>query len=397
MKNKKVILSMIILMITLVFYSCSDDQSEILTSSQSDKTSEIPDISENGQNPDDADLQSADNSRRGFIYLQSNDPGKNSVLVYRQNNDGTLTLQATVTTGGSGTGGGLGNQGAITIANDNWLFAVNAGSNSVSSFKIAGNGTVALKDYIETGGVSPVSVTAHGRIVYVVNAGSDNISGFRIGNNGSLSAIPNSIKSLSSAGAGAAQISFSSNGRFLYVTEKATNMITTFPVNNNGAAGDGSSILSTGQTPFGYDFARDYMIVSNAAGGAAGQSSVTSYRGTNSGNLSPVNGAVANNQSAVCWVATAKHGRFAFVTNTASGNISSYYVGFFGALYLIHPDIPAEKGPTEIIVSADNRYVYALNSVSHTISQYQRTILGGLTLIGVKSGLPNAATGIAAN
>ena len=396
MKKKNLILSVLILMVTLVFYSCSDQQSEILTSSQSDNQ-EAPDISEGGNNPDDSDLlNESDSHRPGFIYLQSNDPGKNSVLIYRQNNDGSLTLQATVTTGGSGTGGGLGNQGAITIADDRWLFAVNAGSNTVSSLRIAGNGTLVLRDDIETGGERPVSVTAHGDILYVVNAGSDNISGFRVRNNGTLQHIPNSIKPLSSSGSGAAQISFSPNGRFLYVTEKATNMITTFPVNNNGVAGDGSSIQSTGQTPFGYDFARDYMIVSNAAGGAPGASSVTSYRGTNSGNLSPVNGAVPNNQAAVCWVAAAKHGRFAFVTNTASGNISSYYVGFTGRLYLVNPDIPAEEGPTEIIVSANNRYVYALNAASNTISMYQRTILGGLTPIGVKSGLPDAATGIAA-
>jgi 6-phosphogluconolactonase len=397
MKNKNLILSMLILMIAFVFSSCSDEQSSIITSSDTD--SQIPDISENGQNPDDADLlNELDNSRNGFIYLESNATSQNSILVYKQNNDGTLNLQATVSSGGAGTGGGLGNQGAITIVKDKWLFAVNAGSNSISSFKIANVGTVALKHTIQTGGERPVSLTVDGRILYVLNAGSDNISGFRINDNGSFQAIPGSIKPLSSNGAGAAQISFSPNGRYLYVTEKGTNSITTFPVNNNGTVGNGSTISSTGQTPFGFDFARDkYMIVSNAAGGAAGQSSATSYAGINNGNPTPILGSVGNNQAAACWVASTNHGRFAFVTNTASGNISSYYVAPFGAIFVIQEAIPAEKGPTEIIVSDNNRYVYVLNSASSTISAYKRQALGNLELVGTTSGVPAGTTGMAAN
>lgn len=397
MKNKNLILSMMIMMIALIFTSCSDEQSNIITSSQSDN--QTPDISENGQNPDDADLLTElDNSRNGFIYLESNNASQNSILVYKQNNDGTLSLQATVSSGGAGTGGGLGNQGAIAIEGNKWLFAVNAGSNSISSFKIANVGTVALKHTIETGGERPVSLTVNGRILYVVNAGSDNISGFRIADNGSFQAIPGSIKDLSSKGSGAAQIAFSPNGRYLYVTEKATNMITSFPVNNNGSVGNGSSIPSTGQTPFGFDFARNkFMIVSNAAGGAPGLSSATSYAGINNGNPAPVLGAVGNNQAAACWVATTNHGRFAFVTNTASGNISSYYVAPFGAIFVIQEAIPAEKGPTEIIVSENNRYVYALNAASNTISAYKRLILGDLELISTTSGLPSGTTGIATN
>ncbi|MEO8446882.1 MAG: beta-propeller fold lactonase family protein, partial [bacterium] len=363
-------------------------------------SSETPDVSENGQNPDESTLsiENDDPSNLGYIYLQSNDASLNSVLVYKQNNNGTLTLQSTVSSGGNGSGGGLGNQGAITTnKNEKWLFAVNAGSNSVSSFRILNSGNVNLAHTIATSGIRPVSVTSHHRIIYVVNAGSDNISGFRVGNGGSLTAIAGSVQSLSSTGTGAAEISFAPNGDYLYVTEKATNKITIFPVNNNGVASAGSSISSTGQTPFGFALARDkYLVVSNAAGGAAGLSSATSYNGVNNGNLAPVNGSVGNNQAAACWVAITKYGRFAFVTNTASDNISSYYISLNGGLYLIHAAITTGSAPTEIIVADDNKFVYALNSASHTISTYRRTLLGNLNLIGTTTGLPNSATGIAA-
>lgn len=398
MKNRNLLIAMVIISITIIFSSCSIDE-QVVTSVQS--TSETPDMTENGANPDEVAVTLFENDQppeAGYIYLESNDAGGNSVLIYRQNSNGSLTLQSTVSTGGNGSGGGLGNQGAVTInKNAKWLFAVNAGSNSVSSFRIAHNGNLTLATTVPTGGKTPVSVTNHGRLLYVVNAGSDNISGFRVNRAGVMTAIPGSIKSLSGSGTGPAQISFSPNGNFLYVTEKATNKITTFPVGANGVAGNGTSILSTGQTPFGFDIARNhYLIVSNAAGGAPNASSATSYRGINSGNLSPVNGAVANNQAAACWVAITEHGRFAFVTNTASDNISSYYVALFGGLYLIHEAIATEDAPTEIIVSENNTYVYALNSASHTISGYRRTLLGNLIPIGTTSGLPPFTTGIAA-
>ena len=395
MKTKNLFLAMCILFIAFIFSSCSNDD-QVINSTQS--ISDAPDITENGKNPDETILSAEnDNPGSGFIYLQSNAASQNSILVYQQQSNGSLHLQATVSSGGNGSGSGLGNQGAIVInENEKWIFAVNAGSNSVSSFKIANSGNVTLAHTIGTGGIRPVSVTTHNRVLYVVNAGSDNISGFRVGNGGSLTAIAGSVKSLSATGTGPAQISFSPNGHFLYVTEKATNKITTFPVDIHGVAGAGSSIASTGQTPFGFDIARDkYLIVSNAAGGAAGQSSATSYNGVNSGNLSPVNGAVGNNQAAACWVAVTEHGRFAFVTNTGSDNISSYYIGLFGGLYLIHAAIPTEDAPTEIIVAENNFYVYALNSMSHTITGYRRTLLGNLNSIGTTTGLPNFATGIA--
>ena len=400
MKNLKMFLTVLILFSALIFSSCSnEDSNSLLLSPNSTGSSNTPDLSEEGNNPDELDLSEENDLRnpRGYIYLQSNDATQNSILVYKQNSNGSLNLQSTVSSGGNGSGGGLGNQGAITTSkNEKWLFAVNAGSNSVSSFRITNSGNLNLASTISTGGKIPVSVTLHNRILYVVNAGSDNISGFRVGNGGTLTAINGSIQSLSSSGSGAAQISFSPNGNYLYVTEKGTNNISIFPVNNQGVAGAGTSTPSTGQTPFGFDIARDrYMIVTNAAGGAAGQSSATSYNGINSGNISAVNGAVGNNQAAACWAAVTKYGRFVYVTNTASDNISSYYIFPNGALFLINPDIISGDGPTEIIVADDNIFVYALNSASHTITSYRRSLLGNLVQIGTTGGLPNAATGIA--
>ncbi|MEP7171084.1 MAG: beta-propeller fold lactonase family protein [Bacteroidota bacterium] len=193
-----------------------------------------------------------------------------------------------------------------------------------------------------------------------------------------------------------AEISFSPNGNYLYVTEKNTNMITTFHVSGNGVAGAETSEASVGQTPFGFDFARDYMVVSNAAGGAPGAGSATSYSGTNTGNLNDANGAIANNQGAPCWVASTHFGRFAFTANTASDDISSYYVSPSGSLYLIHATIPSGDAPADMVVASNNFYVYARCGGDHTIQGYTRTLLGGLNQNGSVTNLPDHAAGLAA-
>ncbi len=95
-----------------------------------------------------------------------------------------------------------------------------------------------------------------------------------------------STKPLSGTAVDAPQISFTPNGDWIVVTEKATNIISTFKVKNDGAVNQGIFTPSTGQTPFGFAFSRDlFMIVSNAAGGAAGAGSTTSYFTGNNGNL----------------------------------------------------------------------------------------------------------------
>ena len=94
-------------------------------------------------------------------------------------------------------------------------------------------------------------------------------------------------------------------------------------------------------------------------------------------------------------MATTKFGRFAFVTNTASDNISSYYIGNTGRLYLIHSAIASGDGPLDMVVSKNNFHAYTLCAGDHTIREYSRTLLGGLTQIGSVTKLPPAAGGMA--
>ena len=208
-----------IVVTTLFLASCQKNiQTENNTEPALEKAAEEIQFSERGNG----------NNNRGFVYTLSNQASGNKVLVYKRSSTGMLTYETSVSTGGNGSGGGLGNQGAVIITDDgDVLLAVNPGSNTISSFKITGNG-LNLKSTVSSGGTRPVSIAQHDGLVYVLNAGgSGNISGFRLGNNDKLTPISYSTKPLSSSSAGAAQVSFVRNGKVLVITEKATNKIIT--------------------------------------------------------------------------------------------------------------------------------------------------------------------------
>lgn len=163
----------------------------------------------------------------GFVYTMSNDTARNSILVYMQDAKGKLSYAATVNSGGKGLGRGLGSQGPLIIDKSKMmLFAVNAGDNSISSFKISSNGSLTLLHTINSGGITPVSLAVNRSLLYVVNNGG-NISGFRIGANGELTGIPGSAQPLSRGDAGPGEILFQPDGSHVVVSEKNTHRICT--------------------------------------------------------------------------------------------------------------------------------------------------------------------------
>jgi 6-phosphogluconolactonase len=388
----------------IAFTACNKEDELQNATPQQPSSGMLVDVSENATNPDEAAITAtADQTERsffsGYLYTEGNEAGTNNIHIYRQHANGHLTFESMVASGGAGNAMGLGSQGALALSNNHrWLFAVNAGSNSISAFRVHSDGSLTLTDTKSTDGITPVSVDVFHHVVYVVNSGSADILGYKIDTDGILTPIPGSDLPLSAANATPGQISFSPNGRHLYVTEKMTNKITAFNVDSTGLATFDNSFNSVGTTPFGYSFARDhFMVVSNANNDMPDGGSATSYAGVNSGNLNDVNGAVADNQTASCWVAITAFGRFAFITNTGSDDISSYYVGPGGALHLIHGSaVTTGDAPTDIVIAANNFYVYNINSMSHSIGAYNRTFLGGLIPNSTVSGIPDFAAGLVA-
>lgn len=337
------------------------------------------------------------------VYTLSNQVSGNSVVVYNRAGNGRLTYSGSYATGGTGTGGGLGNQGAVIMGGDDndedVLLAVNAGSNSISSFKIK-NGGLSLKSTISSGGMRPVSIAQHGDVVFVLNGGGvNNICGFRLKNNGTLVSIANSTRPLSAASTGPAQVSFVNDGKVLVITEKGTNKIITYTVNEWGIPGAMHSITSSSPTPFGFATTEDKNIfVSEAVGGAPGASVLSSYRISNNGNITLVDGSVGAGQSAACWVVITSNGKYAYVTNTASNNLTNFNINTNSGNISVNNAIAATTGmgPIDAALSNNSKYLYTLNAGSNTIGVYGVAGNGSLSLLQTVTGVPAGATGLTA-
>jgi len=345
-----------------------------------------------------------DGLRTGKVFTIGNAADSNEVLVFGTPGGGALQLLQRVPTQGQGTGQGLGSQGAVTLSGDGrFLFVVNAASHSVSTFALRRR-ELSLRSVVPSGGLGPISVTEHDGIVYVLNAqGAGNIAGFRNAD-GQLKPIADGIRALSAAGGTApAQVGFDTEGEVLVVAERATNKLTTYRVRDNGRPGEPMVTASAGLTPFGFAFnTRNVLLVSEAFGGAAGASAVSSYRFEDSAPGKPVvvSASVGTTQTAACWVAITPDGRFAYTTNTGSGTVSSYRVARSGAIALlaaIAADTGAGSSPLDAAIPPRGRSLHVLNGGSHTIASYLIGSDGVLVPAGTVAGLPAAAVGIAAN
>ena len=332
----------------------------------------------------------------GALYTLTNAASGNEVLAYSRATDGSLAFQGSYATGGLGSGSGLGSQSAVVLTKNNqWLFAVNAGSNQISVFAVSTDG-LQLVDVVDSGGIRPVSLTTYKDLLYVLNAGgSGNISGFSIGADGSLSPLAGSTQPVSNGGVGAApglaQIAFSSDGTTLVVTEKSTSLIDTYPV-GDGIAGAPTTHPSSGAVPFGFAFDRHgHAIVSEASG------SVSSYQVDGNG-FSVISGSVVNGQVAACWIAISKNGKYAYTTNAGSGTISSYQLGEDGSLTLLNAtagSTGAGSSPVDMAFSHNGMYLYAMGAASHTITIFQMGADGSLTVTDSIS-VPVGVAGLAA-
>jgi 6-phosphogluconolactonase len=336
-----------------------------------------------------ATAASAAPPHRPTLYVESNQSGVNQILGFAQQADGSLAPLAPVNSGGVGSGAGLGSQNALAVADEGrTLLAVNAGSNSVSSFAVGQDGRVRLVSTASSRGVKPISVAAHDGIVAVLN-GDNTVSTLEL-DHGRLSGTESAPRTL--VGAAPSQVSFTNNGRQIVVTERGSNQIDVAPVSEDGAIGAPVVNASVGLTPYGFaiDKGGD-LIVSNAAGGAPGASSLTSYRVNGNGTLTTISPTVATGQTAACWVATTPDGRFAFTTNAGSASVSAYAIAADGSLTL-SGQATTGAAPIDVIVAGGD--LYTLNAAGHSISEFGIGAAGSLSAIATQTGLPAGAAGL---
>ena len=110
------------------------------------------------------------------VFVQTDNTAGNRVVAYDRAADGTLAPAGSYATGGRGgiLAGSVVDHTASqgSLASDprhGLLYAVNAGSDTISVFAVHGD-RLARRQVIGSGGTFPVSVAVHGDLVYVLNA-----------------------------------------------------------------------------------------------------------------------------------------------------------------------------------------------------------------------------------
>src|SRR5918912_4044333 len=115
----------------------------------------------------------------GALFTETNNPSGNVVQKFDRASDGRLTAAGSFATGGAGLAGLGGRQGAVELSDDEQtVYAVNAGSDSVTALHVTADG-LEVAGTVNSGGVAPVSIDAQDGRVYVLNSGgTPNVTAF---------------------------------------------------------------------------------------------------------------------------------------------------------------------------------------------------------------------------
>ncbi len=373
---------------------------------------------------------STSHRRGGNLYMQTNEV-RNTIVHYRWSASGTLTEMERVPTGGAGSGElspiyhvnrpndfeGAGS--VILTADRRFLFATNAGDNSVSSFAVSeDDGELALVDTKRTGnatsgGAKSLAYAPSSRTLYVLHTfGPDHLRLMSVDAKGKLTARPErySVNTTDWTNRGPTMAVLSPDGKFLVVGTTfdelpsrtnpdgslilwiphkdgalhiiASNApdpdgIVVFPVGEDGALGEASFYDARGASPFYLAFLHnrpDTFII-----GYAISDGVAMGRIGPDGKINVISPLVKIDTSAglpseLCWLAVSPDDRFVYTTNFGYSTVSSYRIDG-NALSIAKdpasPKVPGDgtfraingtvgSGPSDSWLTPDGAYLYQI-------------------------------------
>lgn len=344
----------------------------------------------------------------GAVFVMTNDAGKNQVIAFERSTNGTLGESTSYDTHGRGSGGTtdpLESQGSLTLSQDHsLLFAVNAGSGSVSVFSVH-KALLTFLNKAPSGGAQPSAVAEHGGLVYVLNSGgAGSLVGFHLDFGGQLKQIKNSTMFLTGTTTGGASLSFSPDGQFLLVTERIANNVDVFRIRPDGTLSP--IVVNANPAPgtFSVAFAPDGAAIVSETGPANGTnaSAISSYKVNSNSTLTAISQSVPTLGAGNCWSAITPDGTKVYTSNSGSDNISGFNMGKNGTLTPIAGTIVGEN-PTgshnvDIAITADGKFLYTINSQSGNVGTFAINQDGSLTDLGQAGDLPKSVgfNGIAA-
>jgi len=316
----------------------------------------------------------------GYVYVNDNTTGVNTVAGFDRRADGTLTPipGSPFADGGAGTGHATASQGALQLSADGrYLLAVDAGSAQISVLRIRPDGSLQIADTVSSNGVNPVSIAVHDDLVYVANAdpASPNYTGFRLNPGGHLRAIAGSTVSLP-AGSQPGDVLFNGDGAKLVGARVASSLIDSFTVGDDGllTAAPGSPFAAQGTGPFGSEFSPTnpaQLFVSNAHNGP-GNGSVSAFNDAADGSLSSIGTSpFPDLQTAPCWIEISHDGQYLFTVNTAVSTISRYSIAANGTLTLLGSTTlnnPSGRVPEDARLSPDGSTLWVVDAGADAVS-----------------------------
>ena len=332
------------------------------------------------------------------VFVQTDNVKGNQVVVYDRSAEGTLAQAGVYNTGGLGGAlegsevDHLASQGSLALDRQNGLlYAVNAGSNSVSVFAVLGD-KLALRQVISSGGTFPVSIAVHDNLVYVLNGlEGGSVQGFTV-SGGRLAAIPGSNRALG-LGSESPQFThspgtvvFSPEGTQLIVTTKASgNDVDVFSVSPDGTLA-GAPVVNPlpGTVPFAVTFDRQGQLVLAESAGA-----LAVFQLREDGAIEQLD-AVASEQIATCWVVEAR-GHF-YTSNPGSASLSAFESSHGGQLLTLLGDTKTDGGTVDATATNNGQFLYVQTGAAGIVDEFSVTPKGELTEIG-SAAVPGAQGG----
>ena len=363
----------------------------------------------------------------GHLYMQTNEV-ENAIIHYRWSANGGLAEVERVATGGAGSGelspiyhtnrpnDHEGASSVILTPDRRFLFATNAGDNSVSSFAVDKQGRLTLLDVKRTGnarsgGAKSMAYAPSSRTLFVVHTfGPDHLRLMSVDGKGKLTPRPErySVNTKDWSNRVPTMAALSPDGKFLFVGTAfdefpsrknpdgslilwiphdgglhviASNApdpdgIVVFPVRESGALGEPTFNDSKGASPFYIAFLHnrpDTFLVGYAVSNGVSIGKVEA-----DGKLTvtaPVTlDTSAGLPSELCWLAVSPDDRLVFTTNFGYSDIGSYRIDG-NAVHVAKdpasPKVPGDgtfraidgvvsSGPSDSWMSPDGAYLYQI-------------------------------------
>jgi len=325
----------------------------------------------------------------GVVFVQTDSQSGNAIVAYDRAADGTLTEAGTYPTGGLGgqlAGSAvdhLASQGSLVYdRSDHLLYAVNAGSNTITVFQVWGD-RLWRDQVIASGGTFPVSIAASGDLVYVVNAlNGGSIQGYvRLGDR--LIRVPgwNRALGLSTTATpqflnSPGQIIFTPDARQLIVSTKANgDDLDVFGIGRDGSPSPTAVVNAEGSTiPFalGFDRGGDLVVA------APGTDALMTFTVARDGALTEVQ-STPTGQAATCWLVGT--GDYFYASNAGSASVSTLMATSPGSLTDLG-NTTTDPGTIDAAISRHGRHLYVETGTNGIVDEFAIGAGGALTSVG---------------